>query len=373
MYPKSVQEDYSVYPEPYHVTPVLEDYGVNPEPYEVEPVPKDYGVSEYSDEIDESGMCHINRKLEELRWRDESKRSEQPQSSKKIIEDYRGRKIDFNEIKLGKKIGQGGFGDVFFASWRSTVVAVKKLRVQRVSKRRLQDFTQEVLDNCKLNNENIVTFIGACVVTPNLALVMEYMQMSLFDALHIEEGVDFTEQEQISIMCQTVNGLQYLHDTKKMAHCDMKSQNVLLNYEPDETLQAKLTDFGLSMVKSDAETSLSARPEDLVRNVGTPRYSAPEVLRGEYLSAEAMMMSDVYSLGLIFFEVIYEEEPFYNMTYAQLQKQVGDAGKTPKLSTDFDVNETIKLAMTKCWLFDPSKRPDIKELAETLKNTSSLY
>ena len=318
-------------------------------------------------------MSHINRKLEELRWRDESKRSEQPQSSKKIIEDYRGQKIDFDEIELGKKIGHCGFGDVFFASWRNTVVAVKKLRVQRVSNRRLQEFTQEVLRYCKLKNENIVTFIGACVVTPNLALVMEYMQMSLFDALHIEEGVDFREQDKISIMCETVNGLQYLHDTEKIAHCDMKSQNVLLNYEPDVTLQVKLTDFGLSMVKSDAETSLSAGPEDLVRNVGTPRYSAPEVLRGEYLSAEAMMMSDVYSLGLIFFEVIYEEEPFYDMTYAQLQKQVGDAGKTPKLSADFNVDETIKLAMTKCWLFDPSKRPDIKELAETLKNTSSLY
>lgn len=268
----------------------------------------------------EEAIWYLNRKLEEIKWETETKpqTSKKSISSKSLVNDYVGENISFQEIELGKQIGQGGFGDVYAAKWRGSTVAVKKLRVQRVSKRRLQDFTDEVLKFCKLDHPNIVKFIGACVVTPNLAIVMEYMQSNLFDALHLDDTVDFSDEARWSILRQTTFGLSYLHQNK-MAHCDLKSQNVLLNDVSDENVVAKITDFGLSMVKNDTETSQSQRPEELVRNIGTPRYSAPEVLRGEYLSAKAMMRADMYSLALIIYEVMFEEEPFYNMSYAQLQ------------------------------------------------------
>ncbi len=61
-----------------------------------------------------------------------------------------------------KKIGHGGFGDVYFAKWQGTVVAVKKLRVQRVSKKRLKQFEDELYIFKKLDHPNIVKMIGAC-------------------------------------------------------------------------------------------------------------------------------------------------------------------------------------------------------------------
>ena len=331
------------------------------------------GTQGYDDEDSayEEAIYYMKRLLAESKWKDESKMSENPKTSKKIIEDYSGQKINFGEIELGEQIGQGGFGDVYFATWKGTPVAVKKLRVQRISKRRLQHFTDEVLAFCDLDYPNIVKFIGACVVSPDLAIVMEYMQMSLFDAVHIKDTVDFSDEERLSILCQTIGGLQYLHD-KNMAHCDLKSQNVLLDYEPGETVVAKITDFGLSMVKNDAETSISQNPRDLVRNVGTPRYSAPEILRGELLSADAMMKADIYSLALIMFEVIFEEEPFYNLNYAQLQKQVGDAGKTPEVPENSEIDGMAEHTMKLCWSFDPLKRPEIKEVADSFKEILKL-
>ena len=317
----------------------------------------------------QEALNHINRMMEELRWKEESNRKEKPRTSKSALKDFTGQKIQFEEIELRRKIGQGGFGDVFFAKWKGTAVAVKKLRVQRVSKRRLQEFTDEVLNFCELNHPNIVQFLGACVVTPNLAIVMEYMQMSLFDALFMGQNIDFSEEQRLSILHQTVRGLWYLHD-KKTAHCDLKSSNVLLNV--GETVTAKITDFGLSMIKSDSETSQSTA-EELVRNIGTPRYSAPEVLRGLLLSRRGMMRTDIYSLSLIIYEVLFEEEPFYNFTYAQLRKQVGEMGRTPELPDNVKVDKRLVKMIQLCWDFDPYKRPDVEEVYDFFKQVSSIY
>ena len=317
----------------------------------------------------QEAINHINRMMEELRWKEQSKQKERPKTSRSILKDFTGQKIPFEDIELRRKIGQGGFGDVYFAKWKDTAVAVKKLRVQRVSKRRLQEFTDEVLNFCKLDHPNIVQFIGACVVTPNLAIVMEYMQMSLFDALFMNESIEFSEEERLSILCQTIRGLQYLHD-RKMAHCDLKSQNVLLDY--GENCIAKITDFGLSIIKSDTETSTSTA-EELVRNIGTPRYSAPEVLRGLLSSPRGMRRADIYSLSLIIYEVVFEEEPFYSFSYAQLRQQVGEKGRTPDIPDKIKVHKKFVKMIHWCWDFDPYQRPEIGEVYDFFADVSSLY
>ena len=292
-------------------------------------------------------------------------------TSRAVLDLYTGLRINFDEIELGRKIGQGGFGDVFFATWNSSVVAVKKLRVQRVSKRRLEDFTKEMITFCDLEHPNIVRFIGTCLKTPNLAIVMEYMQTSLFTALHMsEDDVEFTEDERLSILQQTACGLHYLHDNH-IAHCDLKSHNILLDYESGVTCVAKITDFGLSMVKSDSESSVSAVEQ--VRNIGTPRYSAPEVLRGEMLSAQDMMQTDIYSFALIMFEVIYEEEPYYNLGYAQLQKQVGGKGVTPEIPESPDVSGDIVSLVKECWDYKPRKRPEMGHILSILNEQTKLF
>ena len=315
----------------------------------------------------EAALCSVNRKLEELLLKTVKK----SKTSKLLLTGLTKQKINFDELKLGKQIGQGGFGNVFFATWKETPVAVKMLRNQHLSEKRLQDFTSEIITFCRLDHPNIVKFLGACVMAPNLAIVMEYMQMSLFEALHIDNSIDFSDDERLSILRQTSTGLQYLHNSK-IAHCDLKSQNILLKFEEEETIPVKLTDFGLSMVRSDSESS-SQRAEELVRNVGTPKYSAPEILRGEDLSAGAMMKSDIYALALIFYEVLYQAEPFYNMTYTQLQKQVGKERRTPDIPETPRVNVRMEQTMKQSWNFDPSKRPQINDIVGYVHEISHLY
>ncbi|KAL3884063.1 hypothetical protein ACJMK2_030286 [Sinanodonta woodiana] len=319
----------------------------------------------------ELALSQINRKLEEITWAQEQNENKPPKTKAEILEEYSGVVIEFEDIELGRKIGQGGFGDVYFAQWKGTVVAVKMLRLQRVSKRRLHAFMNEIAIFCFLDDPSIVKFIGACTKTPNISIVMEYMPMSLFDALHMNEEIDFSEEERLQILRQTCSGLYYLHE-QGIVHCDLKSQNVLLDYVSGETCIAKITDFGLSMIKADTETSVSCS-EEHVRNVGTPRYSAPEVLRGERLSARDMMRADAYSLSLIIYEVIYEEEPFYDFTYAQLRKHVGEKGALPDVPVDIKIDGAIEEMIRSCWSFNPRKRPIVEEINNFFEMQQTIY
>ncbi|KAK3597290.1 hypothetical protein CHS0354_010922 [Potamilus streckersoni] len=319
----------------------------------------------------EIALSLINRKLEEMTWAQEQNENQPPKTKAEILEEYSGDVIQFEDIELGRKIGQGGFGDVYFARWKGSVVAVKKLRLQRVSKRRLQEFMDEITLFCGLDHPSIVKFIGACTKTPNLSIVMEYMPMSLFDALHMNEETDFSDGERLQIICQTCSGLEYLHE-QGIAHCDLKSQNVLLDYVSGKTCLAKITDFGLSMIKANTETSVSCS-EEFVRNVGTPRYSAPEVLRGERLSARDMMFADAYSLSLIIYEVICEEEPFYDYTYAQLRKQGGEKGAVPEFPLNIKIDGTVEMMIRLCWSYNPEKRPIVKEINSFFQTQQKIY
>ena len=311
-------------------------------------------------------IYQINRIIEEVQWKISSKAEEKPTTEKSVLTNFTGQIIDFKEIKKGKQIGRGGFGDVFFASWKGTAVAVKTLHKQTISQDRLRRFTEEIQTFSSLNHPNIVKFIGACVETPNLAIVMEYMQTSLFDEIHINDS-DLSEEDRLSILRETSSGLQYLHG-KKIAHCDMKSQNVLLDIDTEGTSSMKIADFGLSMIKSDAETS-----EERVQNVGTARYSAPEVLRGNELSAKDMMKADIYSLGLLVYEVLFQIEPFDDFTATQLQEQVGRKGKLPYIPDDKLVTDDVVKLMNWCLSKDPSNRPEINDISSFFEDISRLY
>ena len=79
------------------------------------------------------------------------------------------------------------------------------------------------------------------------------------------------------------------------------------------------------MLKNTITSSRSTRGEDDAppRQQGTPRYSAPEVLCGELLKLEALMVADIYSLSLVVYEVVLEEEPYEDLSPKQLTKNGG--------------------------------------------------
>jgi serine/threonine protein kinase len=94
--------------------------------------------------------------------------------------------------------------------------------------------------------------------------------------------------------------LQYLH-RKKILHCDLKSQNILLN----EDWTVKICDFGLARYKEKFQ-------KDNHGKIGTPHWMAPEILRGEKYEESA----DVYSFGVIVWEMLTGEIPYMGRSIA---------------------------------------------------------
>ncbi len=320
-----------------------------------EPGDYDFGpevTDQEKENMIETVFNNIRRRQVEEQWQ-ETNLGKHAQTDVKLFK-YDGPIIPFAEINLGKKIGQGGFGDVHFAKWTGSVVAVKKLRVQRVSQRRLRQFQDEVKVLCHLDHPHIVKFLGACIVTPNLAIVMEYMQKSLYEALHVEE-VDYSDAEQYQIITGMADGLDYLHQ-KSVAHCDFKSTNILLDI-PQDGVVAKISDFGLSMMKNETETSQSVAK--VVQGVGTPKYSAPEVLDGVELDQAAMCKADIYSMSLVAWEVICQEEPFFGLNIHQLQRRVmgGEGEVELKIPDDINISGGLLSLLKACWSRNANKRP----------------
>lgn len=163
--------------------------------------------------------------------------------------------IPFIDLDLGAKIGSGGFGDVHIALWNGQQVAVKKLRVQRVHQTKKIQFEDEVRSLMDLDHPNIVKFYGACIATPNLALVMEFLpDGSLYDNLYYSEVVQFDEKTKNQFICDFFAALKYIH-AKNMVHRDIKSKNIMLC---DHRSHCKLADFGLAL-KDDTESNASTK------------------------------------------------------------------------------------------------------------------
>ena len=280
--------------------------------------------------------------------------------------------IPLAEISVLKKIGEGGFGKVYAAMWKDTPIAFKKLAYQQIRKKKREQFVKEIRIFSKLSHDNIVKMFDVVVDAENIGIIMEYLPKTLYHAIFIEE-VSFGREEKKRIIGEIIAALCYLHTPEdtlsyskpKIAHCDIKSQNILL----DVNNVAKLCDFGLSAMKNNMQSSSSCSLA--VPGQGTPRYAAPEVLRGEVLTMSGLMMSDIYSLSLVIYEILVEEEPYEDFGLLQLIENVGRGSTRPSLE-DMSLTTAVKELLKKGWDCTPSRRPDIVDFLRDFSGIREL-
>lgn len=256
--------------------------------------------------------------------------------------------IPFGELELGDKLAGGGFGDVHIAVWNGQQVAVKKLRVQRVTQARKKQFEDEVRGFTGLDHPNIVKFYGACIVTPNLALVMEFLpDGSLYDNLYYSER-QFDEKTKNQMICDCFSALHYIH-AKNMVHRDIKSKNIMLY---DGKTRCKLADFGLAL-RDDTESNASTKDFGFA---GTEKYCPKEIIDGERLTIEQLKRVDVYSLALTTAELLAETEPFAGKTIHQIRKAITD-GEAPIPIDEAGILTMKKHLLVKALSTNASDRP----------------
>lgn len=202
-----------------------------------------------------------------------------------------------NRYILTKHIGQGGMADVFVAVdiILNREVAIKILRGDLSNDPvNLLRFQREASASTALTHPNIVDIYDVGEDKGKHFIVMEYIRGRTLKQLINQRGA-LDKVEAIAIMKQLIGATAEAH-RKGIIHRDIKSQNVII--KPDGTV--KMLDFGIAL----AQGALQLTQSDSV--MGSVHYLAPELARGE----SATNQSDIYSLGIVFFELLTGELPF---------------------------------------------------------------
>ncbi|CAF3964304.1 unnamed protein product [Rotaria sp. Silwood1] len=203
---------------------------------------------------------------------------------------------------------------------------------------------------------HIVTLIGVCMETGKYAMVMEYISLgSLYKILH-KDKLQLDWSDRLFIALQTAKGINYLHKLQPpILHCDIKSLNFLLE-KSYESFIVKVCDFGLAQTRDE-----TTRQTQLTQALTcTFQWCAPEVL----LLKKYTDKSDVYSLGIVYWELAANEIPYGGHQDAVISAFVlrGDRLKIPK-ATPSSFSALIK----ECWTANPNDRPNSSQLIELIE------
>lgn len=211
-----------------------------------------------------------------------------------------------NRYVIRRSIGEGGMADVYLA--QDTIlrreVAIKVLRGElNEDPVNLQRFQREANAITNLSHPNIVEVYDVGEADKKNYIVMEYVPGKTLKQLIKQRGA-LNPTEAINIMKQLVSATAHAHHND-IIHRDIKSQNVLI--KDDGTV--KLSDFGIA---STGDSSQQLTQTDTV--MGSVHYLAPELARGKAATAQ----SDIYSLGIVFFEMLTGDVPFHGDTAVQI-------------------------------------------------------
>jgi len=207
-------------------------------------------------------------------------------------------KILNDRYQLEELLGRGGMAVVYRARdlMLERVVAVKVLRKPYASDPDFRErFRQEARSAANLSHPNIVTVHDFVLDSDLLFIVMEYVPGKDLKTIQREKG-RFSITEAIDLTVQACSGIGYAHRAG-LVHCDVKPQNMLVT--PDKRL--KVVDFGI------ARALATISPDERVDIVwGSPQYFSPEQAAGMAPSPA----SDVYSIGVVFYEMLTGQLPF---------------------------------------------------------------
>ena len=262
------------------------------------------------------------------------------------------------DVILHEQLGAGAFGTVFKGEWGGHIVAVKVLQTAYSSNsRELDSFRQEIAVLSGLRHPNIIAFLAACTIPPDICIIEELAEGgSLHTRLHGPSGSSdrcrpLPLDEVIQVGIDVAQAMVYLHPN--IVHRDLKSQNVLL----DADGRAKVCDFGIAKFKD--RTFVST----VNGQAGTPAYMAPELFDG----ANATEKVDVYSYAILLWECMTGRVPWGHIpSPMQIIYYVGVLNQRPKMPAT--APEKLKILIEDCWSNDPKARPTFESILTTLYN-----
>jgi serine/threonine protein kinase len=269
--------------------------------------------------------------------------------------------------RIVRFIARGGMGLVYevLDVHLEEALALKALKpeVARQSGN-LKRFHREILLARKVTHPNVCRIYDAGLHQGRSGYEIYFLTMELLHGETLENLLAAPEPLPRflvrSIACQIARGLRAAHGVG-VVHRDLKCGNVLLERSEDGEIRAVITDFGLARsLEPDAGqgTKLTATGQLM----GTPAYFAPELLEGKALTPA----SDVYSLGVMVYEMVTGQQPFRGRTpFLTALKRLKEEPVDPRAHVPDLEPEWVEVIL-RCLERDPEKRPTTREFIEWL-------
>ena len=288
-------------------------------------------------------------------------------------EKYIGSVIN-DRYKIIKLVGTGGMGSVYLAEHEilRKKVAIKILHYEQ-SKRKdtVERFKREAIAASNIGQDNIVDVTDfGYTEEGNAYFVMEYVEgRSLADVMKEQRVLPL--EFAVSVAAQIAVALYSAHG-KGIIHRDLKPENILLTNKDGIYPFVKIVDFGISKILQD-----DAKPDERLRTLtksgaifGTPEYMSPEQAAGESVEPA----SDIYSLGVIMYEMLTGRLPFFDDNYMKiLHKHQYEFPDLPS-NVNPDIQPDVNALIMKCLEKKPFNRyGTMMLLLNDLKNIYIKY
>ncbi|PRP81904.1 serine/threonine protein kinase 4, CTR4 [Planoprotostelium fungivorum] len=252
--------------------------------------------------------------------------------------------IDYADITGKKQIGEGAFGVVYKAKWRQTDVAVKQLLSQEVDREQLASFLDEMaLIQGLRTHPNVVLFLGTTIPPQPLSLVTEYCEGGSLDKWLRQNRDVVTIDQQKKFIIGIASGMFHLHK-ERIIHRDLATRNILLRAG-----DVKISDFGFSRRQHG--------PQEINKTstvVGPLKWMSPEALQRQ----EYSIKSDMWSFGVVMWEIINCEEPWTDLK--PLDAAIGVVAGELRLSSNSSDDQ------------NPDDRPDFGEVLQMFTERDSI-
>ncbi|XP_028027881.1 guanylate cyclase 32E-like [Bombyx mandarina] len=257
---------------------------------------------------------------------------------------------------------EAGRSHTTIAVYRSNIVAVKRLQkksidVTRAIKKELQQIRE-------LRHENLVAFVGVCVEAGSSCIVSAYCSRGSLSRVLADRDLRLDDMFVASLVADLLRGLMYLHDSPLISHGNLTSSNCLV----DSRWVLQIADYGLHVLKSgciDQEDALLMERRMLWR--------APELLRDPEPPPRGSQKGDVYSFGIILYEILGRKGPWgdTDLTNAEIigrvRHPIGGVLFRPPLN-GVATRPSVLAVLKACWSEIPDRRPDLRLVRLRLKD-----
>jgi len=308
--------------------------------------------------------------------------------------------IDPQEIFLQRIIGEGTFGRVWSAKWRSSKVAVKEFVFAQAAVAGRSSMQGEIIEEiigeagmmAILRHPNVLQLFGCSLTAQAIWIVSELCSLGSLRQLLDDNEKSLPLALRINLALQVAEGMTYLHNQEPpIIHRDLKSHNIFIHetftesdvssaqidllqsskeqnngtvargqseqdhkMQTQSTIVAKIGDWG------SARATLSGS-RTMTHGVGTACWLAPEVIK----HARSSKYSDVYSYGIVLWELATREEVYQGLETTQIIAKVANESLRPPVPLDCPWKDV----MVKCWEESPSNRLEFSEIVEKLNET----